>query len=156
MIAEELENLNRLREQGGISEEDFQQAKQKILGARQTSDRVLGMEDSTYCLLLHLSQVAGYLLPGLGMLLPLVLWLVGRDRSPEIDAQGRLVMNWILSLIVYMAISFFLCLLLIGIPLLISFAVLGVVFPIIGAVRAADGRRWRYPMSIPFLSVPFE
>ena len=101
-------------------------------------------------------RFAGYLLPGLGMLLPLVLWLVGRDRSPEIDAQGRLVMNWILSLIVYMAISFFLCLLLIGIPLLIAFAVLGVVFPIIGAVRAADGRRWRYPMSIPFLSVPFE
>jgi uncharacterized Tic20 family protein len=39
----------------------------------------------------------------------------------------------------------------IGIPLLIALMVLMVVFPIIGAVKANDGKVWKYPLSIPFL-----
>lgn len=156
MIADELEKLNRLRAEGGISEEDFQQAKEKILGAKPNPELVLGMKDGTYCLLLHLSQFAGYLLPGAGMAVPLTLWLLGKDRSVEIDGHGRIILNWILSFLIYLVVSFFLCLVLIGFVLLGILAVLGIVFPIIGAVKASNGLRWRYPMSIPFLSVPAE
>lgn len=154
MIADELEKLNQLRDQGRITEEDYQQAKQKILGAKPPSDLILGMGESTYCLVLHLTQFAGYLLPGAGMVVPVVLWLVGKDKSEEIDYHGRVILNWILSFLIYLFVGFLLCLVLVGFLLVGALILLGIIFPIVGAVRAADGRRWRYPMSIPFFSLP--
>ena len=39
----------------------------------------------------------------------------------------------------------------IGIPMLIMLAILNIVFPIIAAVKANEGKVWRYPLSISFL-----
>lgn len=111
-------------------------------------------EDSqtrTWAMALHLSQFAGYLIPLAGLLAPIIIWQVKKTELPGIDEHGRIVVNWILSSLIYAIVSSLLIFLLVGFPLLIILAVLLVAFPIIGAVKASSGIAWRYPLSIPFL-----
>src|SRR6185295_9095700 len=96
---------------------------------------------------LHLSQFAGYAVPLAGFVVPIVIWQVMKEDYPEIDEHGRNVTNWIISHLLYVVGAVILALVGIGIPLLIVLGILGIVFPIIGAIRAAEGRYWKYPLS---------
>lgn len=107
--------------------------------------------DRSWLVLLHLSEFLGYLVPLAGFIAPVVIWLVMKDDSPEMDRHGRNVVNWIISSTIYVIVSAILCLVLIGIPLLILMMVLVTVFPIIGAVKASQGVEWKYPLAIRFL-----
>ena len=40
---------------------------------------------------------------------------------------------------------------LIGIPIVIAVAVMGIIFPIIAAVKCNNGEIWSYPLAIRFL-----
>jgi uncharacterized Tic20 family protein len=116
------------------------------------SVRVWGMDGNTFCVLLHLSQFAGYISGGLGLVLPIAMWLGGREAHPDIDRHGRVVLNFMISIFLWCMLSAVLCLVLIGIPLLIFFGVLGMVLPVVGAARAADAIIRPYFTSIRFLS----
>jgi uncharacterized Tic20 family protein len=100
--------------------------------------------------LLHLSLFAGYVVPLAGFIAPLVIWLSMKDESPEIDAHGRVVVNWIITSVIWWAIAIALCMVLIGIPLVIILGAISVIFPIIGAIKASNGVVWKYPTSIEF------
>lgn len=101
---------------------------------------------------LHLSLLAGLLVPGLGFILPVVLWQVKKDELPGIDAHGKVVVNWMISALIYGAVSGVLCFLLVGFPLLGLLGLLSLVFPIIGALKANDGILWSYSLSIRFFT----
>jgi uncharacterized Tic20 family protein len=47
-------------------------------------------------------------------------------------------------------VSVLLIFVLIGIPLIALLCLVGVIFPIIGGIKASDGEVWKYPMSIAF------
>lgn len=89
---------------------------------------------------------------GRGLYLPIVLWQVKKDELPGIDAHGKVVANWLVSALIYGIVSSLLMFVLIGFPLLGLLALLAVVFPIIGAIRANEGVLWPYPLSIRFFS----
>lgn len=108
-------------------------------------------ETRLWATLLHLSVFAGYAIPIAGLVAPIVIWQVRKDDLPQIDVHGKIVVNWIISMALYGAVSFVLVFALIGIPMLILLGVLGVVFPIIGGVKASNGEAWHYPLSIQFL-----
>lgn len=108
-------------------------------------------EARQWAMFLHLSMLASFLVPFAGLIAPIVLWQVKKDELPEIDVHGKIVVNWILSWMIYTAVSLLLVCVIIGIPLLIILGVLGVVFPIIGGLKANNGETWRYPFSIRFL-----
>jgi len=101
-----------------------------------------------WALLIHLSQFAGYVVPLGGLVLPIVLWQWKKHESPEIDAHGKVVANWIVSELIYGTCCLFLFFVLIGIPLMLGLLLLGVIFPLVGAVKANDGVVWRYPLSM--------
>jgi len=109
-----------------------------------------GMELHVFLTLLHLSVFAGIIIPGAGFLLPIIMWATCSSLHPLIDTHGRIALNWLISEIIYAIIVAVLCFILIGIPLAIALAICGIVFPIVGAVRASRGETWRYPLSIPF------
>jgi uncharacterized Tic20 family protein len=118
------------------------------------SVRVWGINGNTFAILIHLSQFAGHFSGGLGVIAPVVLWLVARDQHPDLDRHGRVVINWLISLFIWCLISGALCFVFgIGFPLLGFFAILSVVLPILGAVRAADGKVKPYFTSMTFLKV---
>ena len=104
-------------------------------------------------MLCHASALLGLFLHFLGHLLgPLIVWLVKRGDSPEIDAHGKESLNFQLSMLIYDAIAAILCLVFIGIPILIALWIMNTVCVIIASIRASEGKFYRYPITIRFLS----
>src|SRR5438876_8109426 len=110
-------------------------------------------EVRTWCVLCHASALLGLFFHFLGHLLgPLIVWLVKRGDSPEIDAHGKESLNFQLSMLIYDAIAAILCIVLIGIPILIILWIMNTVFVIIASIRASEGQLYRYPLTIRFLN----
>jgi uncharacterized Tic20 family protein len=101
-----------------------------------------------WAMFLHLSQLAGFIVPLLGLIAPVIIWQIKKEQYPALDEHGKAVINWIISELIFAAIGFVLVFVVIGIPILAGLGVLGVVFPIIGGIKANNGELWHYPMSI--------
>ena len=103
----------------------------------------------TWCVLCHASALLGLFFHFIGHLLgPLIVWLVKRADSPEIDAHGKESLNFQLSMLIYDAIAVVLCFVLIGIPILILLWVLNTIFVIIASIQASEGKLYRYPLAL--------
>lgn len=151
---EDLRILEDLRSKGAISEEEFQREKSKILNSPYQGQRSnsLGMEENSYLTLMHISQFAGFIVVGLGFIIPIVMWLISADKSEAVNRHGKNIANFMLSMLIYIVISLILCLLLIGIPMLVALGIIEIVFIIIAAIKANNGEYWRYPLSIQFFT----
>lgn len=155
MDLERIEKLAELRDKGLISEEEYAAEKAKVFrsGDSQSPAKLAGdMDNRTYSMLLHFSQFCNFLVPFLGLIVPVALWLTRRE-DPYVDQQGRVVMNWILSSLIYFAICIVLTFIVVGAFLLVGLGILSIVFTVMGAIRAKDGVIRDYPMSISFLKV---
>lgn len=104
----------------------------------------------TWATALHLSLLAGYIIPLGGFVAPVVIWLTMERKVPGLDEHGRVVVNWMITHAIYWTIAILLCFVLIGIPLVILIACVSVAFPIVGAIKANNGEVWTYPFSIRF------
>jgi uncharacterized protein len=100
---------------------------------------------------LHLSQLLNMIFPPLGIIAPIVLWQMKKDEIQGLDAHGKMIVNWMISCLIYGAVSFVLAFILIGFFGLFAIAIMGLVFPIIGGVKANNGELWEYPLTIKFL-----
>ena len=159
-ITEELEKLKQLHSSGSLSDEEYAKAKDRLLNGPPplnvpteippAPDK--GQQTRQWAMLLHLSLLAGFIVPLAGFVAPIIIWQVKKTELPELDIHGKIVLNWIISSLIYGVISAVLIFILIGIPLLILLGILAVVFPIIGGIKANNGEAWRYPLSIRFLS----
>ena len=110
-------------------------------------------KDNQLIVIAHLSQLIT-LVTGFGsLLLPLILWITQKEKVYNMDAHGKNIINFQLSLIVY----FLICVPLIlffGLGIL-GFLVLGfasIIFPIINAIKASNGETPSYPLSFNFIS----
>lgn len=83
---------------------------------------------------------------------PLVIYLAKGNESAKVKANAAEALNFELSLTLASIVAFVLLFVLVGIVLLPVIAVAGVVFPIIGAVKANNGEIYRYPVTIRFVS----
>lgn len=154
MDIERLEKLQDLRDKGIITEEEFQAERAKAIqaNAQPSTTNEDADKDNNFGVILHLSQFAGWVVPLLGFLLPIILWQSRKD-NPLIDQQGRAVTNWLLSSIIYFAVSFVLTPFVIGFFMLFALVLCNIIFVVIGAVKAGSGVAWKYPLSIPFFNV---
>jgi hypothetical protein len=163
-LADELQKLQQLHQAGALSDEEFAKAKDALLSAPPPgpapaapgSGAALGPADQErqtrqWAMFLHLSLLAGFLVPLAGLVLPIVIWQMKKAQLPGIDVHGKIAVNWIISMIIYAVICFLLVFVVIGIPLLIALGVIGIVFPIVAGIKANDGEVWPYPLSISFL-----
>ena len=82
---------------------------------------------------------------------PLIMWLVRRERSAFIDEQGKEAVNFQLSMIIYLAVSYISIFLLIGIVLFPAVYIFDLVCVIIAAVKSYNGEHFRYPLCIRFI-----
>ena len=180
MMSDKYENLEKLKEllnKGIITEAEFNTEKEKILenansASNDTTTNTTPDNNHNFCALMHLSQFTNYLLPPLGLIAPLVMWLTRRNESNFVDVNGKIILNWTLSVCVY-SIIIVVGFLIFGaasimtiinyenpIPLigtigiflipLIIFGILDLIFVIVGAIKANNGEVWNYPLSIRF------
>jgi uncharacterized Tic20 family protein len=159
-LVEDLRRLDELRQAGAIDDQEYAQAKARLLRPagsprrdpvefdEEPEDANREAQVRQWALLLHLSQFAGYAIPLGGLILPIVIWQLKKSEFPEVDAHGKVVANWIVSELIYGVMCLFLFFVLIGIPLMIVLFLLSVVFPVIGAIKANQGEVWKYPLSM--------
>lgn len=107
-------------------------------------------EPRTLAMFIHLSCLLNCLLPPCGYIVPVLIWQLKKDEIPELDAHGKMVLNFLISTLIYYVVGGMLCIVLIGIPIVIAVYFLSIIFPIIGAVKANDGIVWDYPLTIKF------
>jgi uncharacterized protein len=169
-IADELQKLDELRQRGALTDDEYAKAKAHVFDQAQRPNAPdesapataqhgqplepaeIERETRFWGMLIHISLLAGFLLPYAGLVVPILIWQLKKGELPEIDVHGKIAANWIISLTIYGVASALLCVVFIGIPLLLALAVMHVVFPIIGAVKANEGQAWPYPLSIRFFS----
>lgn len=99
----------------------------------------------------HLLGLCGLVLPFLNIGAPLMLWLWKKDRSYDLDQQGREVINFQLSWTIYFCLAWSLTLILIGFLLLPLVGITWAVLVVLGALTAKRGLLYRYPLTIRFL-----
>ena len=102
-------------------------------------------DDRTWALVAHLSAFAGHVFPFAHIIAPLVVWLMKRETSAFVDQEGKEAVNAQITFTIYAFVCGVLCFVLIGFPLLLALYVANVVFVIIAAMRANEGRPYRYP-----------
>jgi uncharacterized Tic20 family protein len=106
----------------------------------------------TWCAFIHASALLGVFIHFPGHLLaPLIIWLIKRDSSPELNAHGKEAVNFQISMLIYNAIAAVFCLVLVGFVFLAVLWILNAIFVIIAAIKASDGEFYRYPMTIRFI-----
>ena len=110
-----------------------------------------GMPLNTYCMMIHLSQLTSIIIPGLGFILPIVMWAVNKDKNEDIDKHGKITINWLISLFIYSIVCGILTFVFIGVIGFMVLALLNFIFAIIAAIKANDNQLWVYPISIKFL-----
>ena len=106
-------------------------------------------EERTLAALTHLSGLAGYVIPFGGVLVPIIIWIVKSD-SPVVStiAKQAVLLNVIVFLLVIVTAILFLTIILIPVVILtwVVLAVAAIALPIVGAIKANDGRYYRYPV----------
>ena len=106
----------------------------------------------TWTAFCHASALLGVFVHFPGHLIPpLIVWLLKRDESPEIDAHGKEAVNFQISMLIYNIVAAVFCIVLIGFLLLPLLWILNAVFVIIAAIKASDGELYRYPLTIRFI-----
>ncbi|WP_159523889.1 DUF4870 domain-containing protein [Sunxiuqinia indica] len=170
---EDLEKLDDLRKKGIITEDEFNKEKDSILNdpnVRNTNQ--LGrISENTYSALLHFSLLLGAIHLLLGLIAPLLLWVIIRTKDQNIDRHGKNIINWLISLIIYTTTCIILVMtsafvfhfsanftyklespfsLFTGLVPVTILMILNVVFILIGGIKASQGQIWRYPLAINF------
>ena len=105
-------------------------------------------DERTWAMLCHFSAFAGLIFPFGNFLAPLIIWLIKKEELPFVEDQGKEVLNFQISMTIYLLISGMLCFILIGIPILIGLVIFSFIITIIAAISANDGKSYRYPINL--------
>ena len=86
---------------------------------------------------------------GLGIILPLIVYLVKKDESPNITYHAKEALNFQISTVIYSFVCAITC---IGAPLVFFIVIGAMVLAIIAAVRASDPVPYRYPLTLRLIT----
>ena len=100
-----------------------------------------------------LTHVLGYLT---GILAPLIILLVSKEEY--VKRHARLALNWQISIMIYYLLFFVMImpgfpviLIFIAVLLFVALSIVNLIFVVMAAIRAGEGKLWSYPLAIPFL-----
>jgi uncharacterized Tic20 family protein len=122
-------------------------------------DGMPGPEERQWAMFAHLSALAGGLLTGAvggwGCFLgPLIIWLVKKDTMPFVADQAKEALNFNITVAGVLVVLGMLTLLTLGIgiiitgPLMFIVAVGALVLIVMAAIKANEGKAYRYPMTL--------
>ena len=118
---------------------------QNILG-------IMRRKDNQLIVITHLSQLSSFVLGFGSLIVPLILWACNKNDVFDMDEQGKLIVNFQLSMIIYAIASIPLILLFgLGLLTLLGVCLLLFIMPIINAIRVSNGNEPYYPLTIKML-----
>ncbi|POY36597.1 DUF4870 domain-containing protein [Solitalea longa] len=108
-------------------------------------------EDNQFLMFTHLGQLAHFVFPFGGLLVPVLLWQIKKDEILHLEEHAKEIVNFQISFTIYAIVSGILAIFFIGLGFLIIIGLITVIFPVLGAVKAANGEFYKYPLTIDFL-----
>ena len=109
-------------------------------------------ENNQLLVLTHLSQLLNYVTGFGGLIAPLVIWLMQRDKIMYMDEQGKAIINFQISMFIYAILCIPLIFLFgLGIVALIAVGIVTLIFPIINAIKVSNRQEPGYPLSLTIL-----
>ena len=105
-------------------------------------------ETNQWAMFIHFSVLAGWVIPLAGVVVPILLWQLKKDELPGIVPHAHIVLNWLVTSLVYAAICFVLTFIIIGIFGWMALVLVTIIFSIIGGLKANEGEVWEYPGTI--------
>ncbi|WP_062521161.1 DUF4870 domain-containing protein [Demequina silvatica] len=120
---------------------------------------MLESDARTIAMLVHILAAVALVVTGgtLAFLVPLIMWLIYRERSALVDWHGKTNLNLQLTSLVVIVGGFILGLITLGIglfvtvPLMVAYAIYALVISIVAGVKANNGEYYRIPLVIPFI-----
>src|SRR6186713_1259174 len=103
-----------------------------------------GSDDRILAMLSHILAIV----PGVGILGPLVIYFVKKDDSPFVAAHARESLNFQITIILGYIIWAILIVVLIGFFMLAVWSILNTVLVIVATIRASEERMYKYPFSL--------
>lgn len=108
-------------------------------------------DERSYSMWMHIAQFSGFIFPFGSIVVPLIMWAAKKQESKVVDETGKHILNFQISLMILVVISFALIIFLVGILMLIGIQIFEVIVIIIAAIKARDGLPYRYPLTIEFI-----
>ena len=105
-------------------------------------------DERTWAMLSHFSALCMFIFPFGNILAPLIIWLIKKEEMSFVEDQAKEVLNFQISMTIYLLISGILCFILIGIPFVIGLGIFNVIITIIAGIKANDGKSYRYPINL--------
>ena len=113
---------------------------------------VSSKDEKMWGMLCHLSALAGFVIPFGNIIAPLVIWILKKEEFPFVDDQGKEALNFQISLTIYFIAGAILLIVGIGFVILPIVAVFGLIMIIIASIKANDGEKYRYPITIRLIN----
>ncbi|NKI32027.1 DUF4870 domain-containing protein [Croceivirga thetidis] len=108
-------------------------------------------KDNTLVAITHLTQLLHYVTGFGGFIVPLIIWATSRNNVEGMDEHGKSIINFQLSMLLYIVLSIPAILLLgLGILTFIGVGIIGFILPIINAIKASNGEPPSYFLTIKF------
>lgn len=109
-------------------------------------------EDKQLLVITHLSQLLDFVSGIGGFIVPLIIWLVKKDEIVGMDENGKAILNFRISMFIYILICIPLILLLgLGLFGLIAIGFFYLIFPIVNAIRVSNNQEPNYPFSLTII-----
>ena len=108
-------------------------------------------QERTWAMFCHLSALVGYFFPFGNIIAPLIIWQIKKSESEFVDDQGKESVNFQITMSIVALVAIPLVFVIIGALLLVALAVFELVMVIIATIKANEGERYRYPISIRFI-----
>ena len=108
-------------------------------------------DDRTWAIIVHLSALAGLIVPLGSILGPFIVWIIKKPESEHVNRHGKAALNFQISMLIYLIPIIILIFVVIGIFLVIAYMLFCFIMIIVATVRAADDKDPGYLFAIPFL-----
>jgi uncharacterized protein len=105
-------------------------------------------DDKTLAMVTHLSGIF------LGFLMPLIVWLVSKDKEEKayLTEQSKEALNFQITVAIAFVVSWVLMFVLIGFLLLPAVALANLILCILAAVKTSDNETYRYPFTLRLIN----
>ncbi len=105
-----------------------------------------------WCLACHLSALSGFIGVPFGWVVgPLIVWLIKGKEIPAVQEHGKDALNFQISMTIYGIVAGLLIFAFVGFLLLPAVAIADLVLTILAGLKAYNGERFQYPLTIRFL-----
>jgi len=132
--------LNLLAEALDVDIELF--TSEKIQGNTKT---IYSIGSKRWLILLHLSGLFNFILP------PVLIWIWKKEELKGYEKHYKDIMNFQLSVLLYILFSLMLVAVIIGIILLPLIGILSSVVVIMNTIKISNGQQYKYPLVIQFI-----